>query len=156
MMKKILAVVLAAVLCIGLLGCGGGKKEAATADRFKEVAAECGMTVENAKDIYTDKIFVDSYLATAPSGWQAVFFLIDTADNAHTYFDTMLAFVEGQKTGAGSAQTTKRDTWATYTQTNGGKFAYVSQIEGTMLYIAPTDADANKAAAEEFIKKLGY
>ena len=67
---------------------------------------------------------------------------------------TYQAVLTALKTGAGSAQTTERDTWGTYTQTNGGKFGYVTQIDGTILY-AFVD-EAHKDAVSAFAKAIGY
>lgn len=154
-MKKAITWLLVSLMLLGTaVACGGSNKTAITKADFVKAAQENGLTVEDANDTYTDAIFTDAQLATHPDGWNIVFFTIDTPENAHAYFSTVKAYLESLKTGAGSAQTTERDTWGTYTQTNGGKFGYVTQIDGTMLY---TFADeAHKDAISAFAKSIGY
>ena len=158
-MKKLTRLTVLALVAVMLLAsvvACGGKKEAITPEAFKTAAEAAGMTVEDASDVYTDSIFTGALLATHPDGWKVVYLAIDTAENAHKYFDTMKTFVEGKKTGAGSSQTTVRDTWASYSQTNGGEFAYVGQIGASMIYVEPVYADSYKEAIQAFIKTIGY
>ena len=155
-MKKLLtpvAVLLLAAMMITLLaGCGG--KTPITAADFTKAANDAGLSVDDMTDVYTDVIFTGSKMATSSDGWNVVFFTIDTAENAKYYFAVCKSFMEGQKTGAGTAQTTERDNWASYSQTNGGKFMYVCYIDATMVYVDVEDT--YKAAVQEFVKGLGY
>ena len=155
-MNRILALSLVVVMAVSMLVACGGKREAITPDAFKTAAEAAGMTVENASDIYNDAIFTDAQLATHPDGWQVVFLTIDTAEHAHEYFLIMKKFIEGQKTGAGSSQTTDKGSWAFYSQTNGGMFAYTSLVDNTMIYAAPAFADSYKDAMQAFIKSINY
>lgn len=154
---KLFALLLAAVMTLGtLVACGGGKT-AITAEAFKTAAEAAGMTVEDALDSYSNVAFAtDAKVATHPDGWKIVFLTMDNAENAHSYLNTMKSFIEGQKTGAGSSQTTIRDTWGYYSQTNGGMFSYVCQIDNTMLYVPGVYADSYKDAIQAVIKTLGY
>ena len=154
-MTKILALMLVAVMLVGMLtACG--KREPITADAFKTAAEAAGMKVEDASDIYSDAIFTNAQLATHPDGWQVVFLTIDSAEHAHEYFLIMKKFIEDKKTGAGSSQTTDNGSWAFYSQTNGGMFAYTSLVDNTMVYAAPAFADSYKAAMQDFIKSINY
>ena len=153
---KALTLVLIAVLAFGMLAACGGKKEAMTAEAFKAAAEAAGLTVEDASDQYTDRIFTGAQLATHADGWQVVFLTIDTAEHAHEYFGVMKKFIEDQKTGAGSSQTTDNGSYGMYSQTNGGMFAYTCQIGNTMIYIPPVSADSYKSAIQDFIKALNY
>lgn len=153
---KILALLLVVAMMVGMLAACGGKKEAMTADAFKAAAEAAGMTVEDASATYTDDIFTGAQLATHPDGWQVVFLEIDSAEHAHSYFGIMKSFIEGQKTGAGSSQTTDNGSYAMYSQTNGGMFAYTCQIGGTMVYVPAVFAETYKDAVQAFIKSINY
>ena len=157
-MSKILAVMLVVVMTAGMLVACGGKKEAITADAFKTAAEAAGMTVADvhAQSPYDAAIFTGALCATHPDGWQVVFLEIDSAEHAHEYFLTMKKFIEDQKTGAGSSQTTDRGSWAFYSQTNGGMFAYTSLVGNTMIYAAPAFADTHKENIQAFIKSINY
>ena len=155
-MTKILALMLVAVMTVGLLAACGGKREPITEDAFKTAAEAAGMTVTDAHDIYTDSIFTGAQLATHPDGWKVVFLTIDTAEHAHEYFLIMKKFIEDKKTGSGSSQTTDNGSWAFYSQTNGGMFAYTSLVGNTMVYVEPAFADTHKANIQAFIKSINY
>ncbi len=137
-----------------MVACGGSSKTAVTAADFIKAAQDNGMTVTDENANYTDEIFTDVQSAVHPDGWTVMFLTIDTAEHAKEYFATCKAFVESQKTGTGSAQTTERDTWAMYKQTNGGKYGYVSQIDTTLIY-AFVD-EAHKDAVTAFTGLIGY
>lgn len=153
-MKRILALVLVILMAVSAIACG--KKEPLTADAFKAAAQAAGLTVEDASETYNDKIFTGAQLAKHADGWQIVFLTIDTVEHAHEYFGIMQKFVEDQKTGRGTAQITDHPNYAMYTHTNDGMFAYVCQIENTMLYIPSVNADACKEAITAFLKTINY
>lgn len=150
---KIIALVFAVVMTAAVFaGCGENKTAITSAD-FIKAAAENGMTVEDAREIYTDPIFTDAQLAKK-DGWSIVFFTIKSAEDAKSYFGTMKDFIEGKKTGAGSSKTTERDSWASYSQLNDGRYMYTCYIGSTMVFV---DTDGtNKTAVEEFLKTIGY
>ncbi len=151
--KSTMFILIVILLVVSLAACGG-KKAAVTADAFRKAAEDNGLTVTDASDVYTDEIFTGSQIATSSDGWQVVFLTVDTAEHAKDYFGVCKKFMEGQKTGAGTAQTTERDTYGSYAQTNGGRYMYASFIEGTLVYV---DADESaKRAVEEFVMKIGY
>ena len=156
-MKRIIVsaalLLLAAMTLSAFAGCASSKTAITAAD-FKAKAEAAGLTVEDMSDTYTDKIFTGSQMAVSTDGWKVVFFTIDTEENAKAYYGTMKEFCVSQKTGAGTAQTTDRDTWGSYSQTNGGMFMYVGWIGSTMVYASVEEA--HKAAVQEFVSGLGY
>ena len=148
----ITALVLAAVM-IAAVFTGCSKVPARTSD-FVKLCGEKGLTVEDASDIYTSDIFTDAQLATSPDGWQIVFLTVDTAEHAEEYFGTCKEYMENQKTGAGTAQTSYGSGYNIYWQVNGGRYMYGGQVGATFLF---ADEDESfRSAIEEFVKALGY
>ena len=156
-MKKLtlpVVVVLPVAMLLPLMaGCGGGRTAISVAD-FVKAAEEKGLTVADTADTYTDEIFQSSRMATSPDGWKVVFFDIDSAEHAKTYFDTCKSFMESKKTGAGTSQITQRDNYALYSQTNGGRFMYVCYVDDTMVYVDVEDT--HKSAVQDFVNSIGY
>ena len=152
-MKKTLTVLLAALMLIASMAACGSKKTALSAADFTAKAKEAGLSVEDASDIYTDDIFTDALLAKG-SDFSIVYLGVDSEDHAKSYWSTCKTFMEGQKTGAGSSQTTDNDNYKMYSQSNGGRFMYACQIGATMVYV--DEDDTKKDAIKEVLKKLGY
>lgn len=156
-MKKMLAPVAILLLAVMIFSAFSGctsPKTAITAADFKRIAEEKGLTVEDTTGTPEGEIFTGSLKASSADGWAVSFFTIDTAANAKDYFATCKSFMESLKTGAGTAQTTERENWSMYTQTNGGKFMYCCYIDTTMVYVNVDEA--HKTAVQEFVKALGY
>ena len=152
-MKKTLTVLLAVLMLIASMAACGSKKTALSAADFTAKAKEAGLSVEDASDIYTDDIFTDALLAKG-SDFSIVYLGVDSEDHAKSYWSTCKTFMEGQKTGAGSSQTTDNDNYKMYSQSNGGRFMYACQIGATMVYV--DEDDTKKDAIKEVLKKLGY
>ena len=91
--KIILAVFLAAVMCLGTAGCSI-RKTALTQDGFRKAAEEEGMTVVSADDLYSDGIFTAASYATAKNGWRVLFLSVDSVADAKSYFDELIRFLE--------------------------------------------------------------
>ena len=154
MSKKVIAIILTAAMLILSLSACGGKKEALSAADFKTKAEAAGLTVTDASSTYTDAIFTSAQAAKSPDGWYIIYLDVDTVENAQAYYYTCKTYMEGQKTGAGSAQTTDHDDYKMYSQSSGGRFMYCAQIADTFIYV--DEDDANKDAIKSVIKNLGY
>ena len=152
-LTKLTALALVAVMLLLAFAACGGKKEAVTADAFKTAAEAAGMTVEAGNE--GDDSQYTSMMAKHPDGWTVQFLQFDTLAHAQEYFPVIKKFIEDQKTGTGSSQTTSKDAYAFYSQTNGGMFAYTSRINDTFVYVAPA-AEAYKDAIKAFIDSIGY
>lgn len=152
-MKKSISILLIAVFAIALLfGCQ--KRTALTTEEFKEKSVSYGLTVKDVKDSYQEEIFTNATMAVSSEGWNVLFLEINTEENAKSYWAVCVPFLENLKTGAGTAQKTDHDDFKMYTHTNGGKYAYVSQIGKTLVYIVAEEKD--KASISAFIKSIGY
>jgi len=154
MMKKMFTV-FAAVLMLGLmLSACGSKKEAISLSDFTSKATAAGLSLQDASADFEGDIFTDAQYAVSPEGWKVAFITVDTVENAQAYWTNCKDFMISKKTGAGSAQTTDHDDYKMYSQTNGGRFMYVSQIGTTMVYV--NEDESAKSSVQSFIKSINY
>lgn len=153
--KIILAVFLAAVMCLGTAGCSI-RKTALTQDGFRKAAEEEGMTVVSADDLYSDGIFTAASYATAKNGWRVLFLSVDSVADAKSYFDELVRFLESKATGISNWQKTNMITWSSYSQNSGGNYSFVERVRDTILYIEPAPSDSCKAEIKAFLKIIGY
>lgn len=153
MKKKIMGVILCLFILVFLNGCGN--KVVITTDTFTKVCDENGFETTNVIEQYKsyDQIR-EATVARNADGLQIEFYVIDSADNASSMFETNKTKFEANKGSVSSNTSVSMGNYENYAQTSNGQYMYVSRVDNTLIYMT---VDENyKDIMKEIVKQLGY
>lgn len=150
-MKKIISVLIGAILIFALIGCGS--KKAMTVEDFESKMGKNGYEVINITSQYPSKAIKDVIIARK-DGYQIEFFVVENVDVAVSSYNLNKETFEKSK-GNKSVQTQKTmSNTSRFTLKANAKYKVISRIENTFIFI-----NAPQEKSEEIdtvLKELNY
>ena len=131
-MKKIISVLIGAILIFALIGCGS--KKAMTVEDFESKMGKNGYEVINITSQYPSKAIKDVLIARK-DGYQIEFFVVENVDVAVSSYNLNKETFEKSK-GNKSVQTQKTmGNTSRFTLKANAKYKVISRIENTFIFI---------------------
>ncbi|WP_462424861.1 hypothetical protein ABF215_11785 [Fusobacterium sp. THCT13E1] len=150
-MKKIISILIGAVLIFTIIGCGN--KKAMTARDFENKMGKNGYEVINITSQYPSKAIKDVLIA-GKDGYQIEFFIVENVDVAVSSYNLNKETFEKSK-GNKSVQTQKTvGNTSRFTLKTNSKYKVISRVENTFIFI-----NAPQEKSEEIdtvLKELNY
>lgn len=152
-MKKILSLLLGAVMALSLVGCGGAKKEAISANYFESILTSNGFEMVDATEQF-DEGLVESVTIAVNDEYQIEFYVLPSSDQAVAAFAENKANFASMKSGGAKEVTTSLGNYSYYALTTSEAYYVTTRIDNTFIYA--TVAKEHKDTVTDIIKQLGY
>lgn len=154
--SKLIAFILAAAMTL-LLVTSCAKTPSDTA-AFIALAEKNGYKVYDVTDQYANAPQITRATIVAPEdrSFQIEFYIITDKESAKKLYIAQSEELENYKRSEDKASVSNGSNYAKRSVVTDGKYLMVAYTENTVLYVPPTDANANKKTIEKFIKDFRY
>lgn len=150
-MKKIISILIGAVLIFTIIGCGN--KKAMTAGDFENKMGKNGYEVINITSQYPSKAIKDVLIA-GKDGYQIEFFIVENVDVAVSSYNLNKETFEKSK-GNKSVQTQKTvGNTSRFTLKTNSKYKVISRVENTFIFIIAPQEKSEEI--DTVLKELNY
>ena len=156
-MKKLALIALLGLAVFTLMGCG--KKTVITKDEFIQKAEANKMLTEDNSAEFAEYDYLKSVISAGVVSdntvkWKCDFMTASDDDYAKRLFASNKEKVDGMITGSTSNSSVNMGNYNTYSLNGDGKYAYLSRVDDTLLYLVVDEK--YKEEAKAFVKTLGY
>lgn len=152
-MKKVLNLLIVFVV---LLTTGCVKKEALSAETFKEKMESKNYVVVDATEKLSDYSYIDkAYLAIDNElDYQIIFYSTTDKAEAKTLFKKNQRKFDDEVSGVSSSTSLSGLNYEKYTLTANGSYKVIVQVDNTLLFLETSEE--NKDNAKTILEELGY
>ena len=155
MKKKSIRILLVMILILNLTGCLTLKKDPIDTEKFISVAESQDMTVADVLKQYSkyNYILEATVAQHKEQKWQIEFYQLDSPEKAKEMFTSNQKILKNEEE-IKTEMSKQAGNFGTYSLTGDKKYAYLSYIEDTFVYV---HVDKKyKDSVQACVKKLGY
>ena len=153
-MRKILEVVISAILILGLFTGCGTERIAITADEFTKIAEEKGFTVNDDTGEANPEVVEKILIAVKDDAYQVEFYDFKNEDEAESLYEYIKLALETEYSVKTLVKSVSSSNYDYYSFESGDVFEKVIRVGDTLLYSGAKKE--YKDSVDEIIEVIGY